>query len=532
MLKYRNLALVATLPIVLLQGCGGGGGSSDTPTSTTPTDIVTWKFQDFSVPASSFANKCSIARTGIDPYTGKRYPDEAGSTLHEKMFLRAFSNDTYLWYDEIPDNNPSNYPSVLAYFNSLVTPYKTASGQNKDRFHFTRSYDDYMKSQQAGLVAGFGFNWKFVQSTEPREVIISYTEDNSPASSNGVTRGDKLLKINDIDVVNTSSRAEIDFINKTLFSPELGKDFTFTFETVDGAPKIVTLTSADVATSPVRNVKIIDNDGTKVGYMQYNAFEVTAQQPLINAFNQLSAANVDEIIMDLRYNGGGLVWQSAQVGYMLAGTHSTSTFAELIYNDKIMNSGEVENNVYHFVDTEIDWGKGILTDNALPTLSAKRVYVLTTDNTASSSELLINGLRGIDVEVVQIGTTTTGKPYGFSPQQNCGNMYYTIQFKSSNAKGFGDFSDGFTPTAKSLVSSNIGIDDKVEGCVVADDLTKPLGNSSEGMLSAALNYMTAGTCPPAPAVAKAPRLMPMLGDTPLNQQLDPLRQEAIHVKIN
>ena len=89
--------------------------------------------------------------------------------------------------------------------------------------------------------------------------------------------------------------------------PELGKDFTFTFETVDGAPKIVTLTSADVATSPVRNVKIIDNDGTKVGYMQYNAFEVTAQQPLINAFNQLSAANVDEIIMDLRYNGGGLV---------------------------------------------------------------------------------------------------------------------------------------------------------------------------------------------------------------------------------
>ncbi len=71
MLKYRNLALVATLPIVLLQGCGGGGSSSDTPTSTTPTDNVTWKFRDFSVPASSFANKCSIARTGIDPYTGK-----------------------------------------------------------------------------------------------------------------------------------------------------------------------------------------------------------------------------------------------------------------------------------------------------------------------------------------------------------------------------------------------------------------------------------------------------------------------------
>ena len=531
MLKYKNTALVATLPLLLLQGCGGGGDNGNS-SSTAVGNNITWSAGDFSTPASEFANKCSIARTGIDPYTGDYYPDQTGSALQEKMFLRAFSNDTYLWYDEIPDINPDNFPTVAAYFDSLVTTKRTASGQYKDRFHFTRSYDDFMKSQQAGLVAGFGFNWKFVQSYEPREIIISYTEDNSPASSNGVARGDKLLKINDVDVVNTSSSSEIDFINNTLFSPTLGQNYTFTFETVDGAPKVVTLTSADVATSPVRNVKVIDNNGTKVGYMQYNAFEVTAQQPLIDAFNQLSAANVDEIVMDLRYNGGGLVWQSAQVGYMLAGTHPNATFAELIYNDKIMNSGKVENNVYNFVDTEIDWGKGILTDIALPTLSAKRVYVLTTDNTASSSELLINGLRGIDVEVVQIGTTTTGKPYGFSPEQNCGNMYYTIQFKSSNAKGFGDFADGFTPTAKSLVSSNIGIDDKVEGCVVADDLTKPLGNSSEGMLSAALNYMTTGTCPPAPTVAKAPRLMPMLGGTPLNQQLDPLRQEAIHVKIN
>jgi C-terminal processing protease CtpA/Prc len=529
MLKYKQAALLTALPIALL-GCGGGGGDS---TSSATSNGLSWSAGDFSQTAANLANKCSVARTGTDPYTGKNYPDKAGSTLYEKMFLRAFSNDTYLWYDEIPDNNPNNYPSIVNYFDSLVTSSTTASGQKKDRFHFTRSYDEVMKSQQAGLVAGFGFNWKFVNSYAPREVLISYTEDGSPASLNGVERGDKLLKINSVDVVNTSSQAEVDLINQALFNPELGRNYTFTFEAVNGGMKIITLTSSDVATSPVRNVKVIDNNGTKVGYMQYNAFEVTAQQPLINAFNQLSAQNVDEIVMDLRYNGGGLIWQSAQVGYMLAGSHPNATFGELIYNDKIMNSGQVRDNVYNFVDKEINWATGTLTNNPLPTLSAKRVYVLTTDNTASSSELLINGLRGIDVDVIQIGTTTTGKPYGFSPQQNCGNVYYTIQFKSSNDKGFGDFADGFTPTAKNLVSSNIGIDDKVEGCVVADDLTKPLGDPSEGMLSAALNYMTTGgTCPPAPAMARSYQAMPRLGGTPLTQEIDPLRQEAIHVKIN
>ena len=315
MLKYKQKALLTALPIALL-GCGGGGGDS---TSSATSNGLSWSAGDFSQTATNLANKCSVARIGIDPYTGKNYPDETGSSLYEKMFLRAFSNETYLWYDEIPDNNPNNYASVVDYFDSLVTPATTASGQKKDRFHFTRSYDDVMKSQQAGLVAGFGFNWKFVNSYAPREVLISYTEDGSPASLNGVERGDKLLKINSVDVVNTSSQAEVDLINQALFNPELGRNYTFTFEAVNGGMKIITLTSSDVATSPVRNVKVIDNNGTKVGYMQYNAFEVTAQQPLINAFNQLSAQNVDEIVMDLRYNGGGMVWQSAQGGYKVGG---------------------------------------------------------------------------------------------------------------------------------------------------------------------------------------------------------------------
>ncbi|MFH4090183.1 hypothetical protein WAJ00_19910, partial [Acinetobacter baumannii] len=89
-----------------------------------------------------------------------------------------------------------------------------------------------------------------------------------------------------------------------------------------------------------------------------------------------------------------------------------------------------------------------------------------------------------------------GKPYGFSPEQNCGTMYYTIQFKSANEKKFGDFADGFIPTPKSQINTELGLNNRVEGYWVNDDLTKPLGDPSEGMLSAALNYMETGTCPP------------------------------------
>ncbi|MCQ4503745.1 S41 family peptidase, partial [Vibrio parahaemolyticus] len=102
-------------------------------------------------------------------------------------------------------------------------------------------------------------------------------------------------------------------------------------------------------------------------------------------------------------------------------------------------------NVYPFTNVAIDWAAGKFSDQMLPTLGKQQVYVMTSGGTASSSELLMNALRGTDVNVIQIGSTTMGKPYGLAPEQNCGTMYYTIQFKSANEKKFGDFADGFVP---------------------------------------------------------------------------------------
>ena len=116
--------------------------------------------------------------------------------------------------------------------------------------------------------------------------------------------------------------------------------------------------------------------------------------------------------------------------------------------------------------------------------------MLTTSSTCSASEAIINGLRGVSVEVIQFGSTTCGKPYGFYPQDNCGTTYFTTQFRSVNAAGFGDYPDGFSPV--NSTESTVGV--TLPGCQAVDDYT-PLGETTEPMLAAALAYrQNGGVC--------------------------------------
>jgi hypothetical protein len=132
---------------------------------------------------------------------------------------------------------------------------------------------------------------------------------------------------------------------------------------------------------------------------------------------------------------------------------------------------------------------------ALPTLNLPRVVVLTGSNTCSASESIINGLIGVGVRVVQIGSTTCGKPYGFYPQDNCGTTYFSIQLKGVNDQGFGDYADGFSPAN---ATGTAGV--QTPGCAVADDLDHALGDPTEARLAAALGYLANGSCPAASAM--------------------------------
>jgi hypothetical protein len=136
----------------------------------------------------------------------------------------------------------------------------------------------------------------------------------------------------------------------------------------------------------------------------------------------------------------------------------------------------------------------------LPTLNLSRVFVLTSAGTCSASESIINSLTGIGVDVIQVGSTTCGKPYGFYPQDNCGTTYFSIEFRGVNAVNFGDYTDGFSPQNAPVPTNAV-----LPGCSVADDFAHALGDPAEGRLAAALNYIaTPGTCPsPATGLAKS-----------------------------
>jgi hypothetical protein len=499
-MKVTTLSRATTLLCMsmLVAACGGGSSSTNPPTTPPPSgggssNTLTWVAGQFPAEAS-LKNRCESPRSGTDPFSGEAYPDQAGSSFYEKMWLRSWSDNTYLWYNEIDDKNPQPF-SVLDYFDELRTNFRTDSGSFKDNFHFSQSTAEYNALAQGGVDSGYGFSWEFVRTTAPRKLIVRYTQPGSPAGEAGISRGLELKTINGVDFVNTNSQTDVNFINEALFPEAAGQSFTFGFaDSAGNSPQQFTLVSSDVTVVPVQNVAVMTTDSGPVGYMQFNTFIRSGQSGLIDAFQQFADANVKDLVVDLRYNGGGLLAMASQFAYMVAGSAQTNglTFETTQFNAKHPTIDPVTGNTLRptpFYEREIDWAAGVFTNRTLPSVNLSRVYVLTTDSTCSASEAFINGLQGIGVEVIQIGGTTCGKPYGFYPTDNCGTTYFTIQFQGVNEQGFGDYADGFRPTPAPIFAADI------KGCEVEDDFAHVLGDPAESMLSTALTYMQSGSCP-------------------------------------
>ena len=484
-----SLSILFALSGLTLTGCGGG---STTTTDSNNQQVVqppatsSWQAGKFD-PSSEFRDQCAVVRTGNDPYNdNKPYPDKAGSEFLEKMWLRSWSDETYLWYDEIEDNNPDNFNSVDAYFAQLKTEQTTDSGANKDNYHFSEPTEDFFKEAQSGVVSGYGINWTFISNTPPRVLRIAYLEDNSPAANAGFQRGDTILSVDDISI-DTNTEAGINALNKGLFGPASGETHNFVIRSNDGTEKSINVTAGNISTTPVQNVKTLtSSNGNKVGYMQFNSHISIAQQGLIDAVNKFKADNIDELVIDFRYNGGGLLAMSAQLAYMVAGNANIQNryFYQTIQNDK-----QPVEEPFPFIDQEIDYSSFEVKPVRLPDLNLSKVYVLSTSGTCSASEAFINGLKGIEAEVILIGDKTCGKPYGFTPTHNCATTYYTIQFSGANFNGFGEYADGLNPTPAPQFAAD------VKGCVVSDDFDHQLGDANEALLSSALFHIDNDSCP-------------------------------------
>jgi len=495
-------------------GGGNGGGGSTGPTYTAGV------FE----PSSEFVDRCEMPRPGTS--------DRAGSTVLENFWLRSWSNELYLWYDEIQDRNPYNYDDRLEYFDLLKTNELTPSGAPKDQFHFTYDTAEYQQLVNSGEDVQYGAEFAIIRSTPPRDIRVAFVQEGSPADAAGFTRGTRIFEIDGVDVTYASSNADINILNNGLFPSDAGETHIFTIEDANtpnpGVTRDVTLAAQVVAVDPVQQADILDVDGQKVGYLHLTTFGVvSAEEQLIDVMTQFADEGVDDLVLDLRYNGGGFLDISAELGYMIAGPGNIGSgfFDRLVFNDKYPNTNPVTGETltptpFHSTSQ----GFSVNAGQPLPTLNLDRVFIFSTAATCSASEAVINALRGIDVEVVLIGTTTCGKPYGFYGTDNCGTTYFSIQFRGENSKGFGDYADGFSP---SELNGAPGVD--VPGCAASDDYGDMLGDPDERMMRHALAYRATGACASNSTSSLAARSAPegveepqlFIADTGLYNMRDP-----------
>ena len=247
---------------------------------------------------------------------------------------------------------------------------------------------------------------------------------------------------------------------------------------------------------PVEFANIIP--GSNVGYVLFNEHTLDAEPELFEAFQTFAAHNagagVDELILDLRYNSGGLLFVANQISYMIAGAAATDgkVFEQLQFNNRFTPRDLA------FIENGLNPASG--RDEALPELTLPRVFVIAGHATCSASESIVNSLRGIGVEVVLIGERTCGKPFGFIGFDNCGTTFLPVEFQSFNQLGQSNYTDGFRPA-----TGTSGFGEPVTGCTVADDFTRALGDPEEARVAAALAYIDSGACPPEPLLSVTSR---------------------------
>lgn len=417
------------------------------------------------------------------------------SLQHEKAWIRAFMGEAYLWNEEIPkvdpeaaefkgDMTPQEETNLVPgplyrYFHKLKTTELTETQRPRDRFSFAVSTRLWRENLSGGLGVDYGIRWAAFASRPPRRWSVAFVEPDSPAARAGVARGDALTLVDGVDFESASGQTEVNAINAGLF-PDDASALThrFRFTSRSGQPRDVELTAEEVSSTPVPVAKTLEVAGGRVGYLVFNSHILKAEAGLIAAFAQLKADGVSDLVLDLRFNSGGLLALASQVAYMVAGPGRTAEkpFEEVTYNAR----RSAENVGLPFVDESCLPAPegGCSKVEPLPALGLSRVFVLTSGETCSASESIINSLRGVDVEVLALGRATCGKPYGFVPRDNCGNTYAAIEFKGANAKGFGDYADGFAAS-----------------CEVVDEVKLELGDPAESLLAAALGVRASGKCP-------------------------------------
>ena len=471
------LALAAILP-----ACGGGGGSSPTPTpiaspSPTPTPTPT-------------TSGCSL--------------------LARQNFVADQLRQFYLFPETLPASlSPTPYATVQDYVDALTS---TARSQGRDRFFtYVTSIAEENAFFQQGSSAGFGIRLSI--DSAGRRLFISEAFEGAPALAAGLDRGTEILAIgtsagtlrNVSDIIAAEGGAGI---NAALGPSTVGTTRVLRINDAAGT-RTVTLTKAEFELTPVSSrygARIIDDGGRRVGYLNLRTFIDTAEPALRNAFASFRAQGITEVIVDLRYNGGGLVRIGELLADLLAANRANQVQGYTVFRPELSNNNSTR-----------------LFEPQPQSIAATRIAFIGTGATASASELVINAfIPYLGANAALVGSNTFGKPVGQIARDNpaCDDRLRVVAFATQNAARQGDYYQGLASKVQS-------------SCAAPDDITRQLGDPQEGSTRAALDFLagrqctrisavgalTASTSREAIAQATRPELLTPLAPTPAQREV-------------
>jgi len=412
-------------------------------------------------------------------------------------FIWKGLNQYYLWQADVPnlaDGRFSNQQGLNSFLRGYSKPedlFKDLLNKPESKFpnggaidRFSWIVDDYtiLEQELQGTSKSDGVNFGLSRISKNSNDLIGFVQyilPNSDASAKNIKRGDVFTGVNGTKLTISNYRSLLyESDSYTLDMAELNNN------TITPNGKSVSLTKTILEENPVYINKVIVSGSHKIGYLMYNGFYANYDLQLNTAFAELKSQGVTDLVLDLRYNLGGSVQTATYLASMITGQFKDQIFSKQKWNDKI-------NAYFESEDSELLNNR--FTDKigatAINSLRLTRIYVLANDGTASASELVINGLKPY-IDVVHIGDKTVGKNVGsitlydsetFNKKDVNPSHKYAMQplvLKIVNASGFGDYTDGLTPTYKQLeYISTMGV----------------LGDQSEPLLQFAISKITGAT---------------------------------------
>ncbi|MBB85884.1 MAG: hypothetical protein CMP06_01060 [Xanthomonadales bacterium] len=396
---------------------------------------------------------------------GSSGPSDCG-VVGQNSYVYDELRDSYLWADFVADGaDPADYASPSA----LLQDLKHSLDQTRfgGSYSYVADQAEFTSLLNEGEFTGLGVRLGFTDADELTALLVF---SGSPAANAGLERGTRILRID--GQVPSSDPGQPNYFDSLLGADEAGVTVELEIQDPDAAQsRVVSVTKAVVTIDSVQNAQVFETPGgMTVGYLLFtNFFTEISRDALRDAFSDFSAAGVDELIVDLRYNGGGSVRTSTVLGSLIAGGPVINSGNNEIFTDATANDDHPE---LGFIERFFDETQA---------LDLGRVVVIGTQSTASASELVINGLEPF-LDVVLVGSTTFGKPVGQHPMDFCDKTLVAVTFQTLNADGQGDYFDGIAPD-----------------CVADDDWSEPLSldanAGNEASIQTALDVITTGQCP-------------------------------------